>query len=106
MRKEGKFEVMENEIEDHYEEGDSCNMGQVAPSIDETQKEEVRDQPVVTSGGRPTEVPGGHGDTNPESPTPNGQSQKPQADLEEQITIKINSQIESMMQNLSILSKT
>ena len=31
IRKEGKFEVMEDEIEDHCQEGDSCNMGQVAP---------------------------------------------------------------------------
>jgi len=59
----------------------------------------------VTSGDRPTEVPGGHGDTNPESPTSNGQSQKPQADLEEHITMKVNTQIEGMMQNLSNIIK-
>ena len=59
----------------------------------------------MTSGDRPTEVPGGHGDTNPESPTSNGQSQKPQADLEEHITMKVNTQIEGMMQNLSNIIK-
>ena len=75
-------------------------MGQVAPCSEETQKEEV-----VTSGGRPTEVPGGHVGTNPESPISNGQSQKPQADLEEQITMKVNTQIEGMMQNLSNIIK-
>ena len=41
MRKEGKIEVMEDEIEDHRE-GDSRNMVQVAPSIEQTQKEKVR----------------------------------------------------------------
>jgi len=100
MRKQGKFEVMEDEIEDHCQEGDSCNMGQVAPSSEVTQKKEV-----VTSGNRPTEVPGGHGGTNPESPKSNGQSQMPQADLEEQITMKVNTQIEGMMQNLSNIIK-
>ena len=55
MRKQGKFEVMEDKIEDYCQEGNSCNMGQVAPTSEVTQKEEV-----VTSGGRPTEVPGEH----------------------------------------------
>ena len=47
MRKEGKFEVIEDELEYHCVEGDSCNMGLVAPSIEETQNVEVRDQPVI-----------------------------------------------------------
>ena len=42
MRKEGKFEVIEDELEYHCVEGDSCNMGLVAPSIEETQNEVIR----------------------------------------------------------------
>ena len=34
-----------------------------------------------------------------------GQSQKPQADFEEEITMKVNTQIEGMMQNLSNIIK-
>ena len=71
-----KTEVMEGEIEHRCEEGDSRNMGQVVPSIGENQKQEVRDQPVVTSGDRPTKVSEGRDNTNPRSPTPNGQMQK------------------------------
>ena len=68
--------------------------------IEKIQKEEVMVQPIMTFGDRPTEVPEGHGDTNLQSPTPNGQMQKPQtnADLEEQINKKVNTQIESKME--------
>ena len=64
-------------------------------------------QPTLTSGDQPTEVPERHGGTDPCSQTPNDQMQKPQAnaDLEEQITKKVYTQIESMIDNLSSIIK-
>ena len=47
IRKEGQTEVMGGETEHLCDEGESRNMGQVAPSIEETQNVEVRDQPVI-----------------------------------------------------------